>query len=954
MTLDFEKLFLAAPSPFVLLDRDLRILWANDAYMAATGRTREGIVGEIITDVFPSDPESESGRMLRASFRRVLENRSSDHLPLIPYPIVGASGREEKRYWSATHTPILGDGGAIYYILQHTQDVTGLIASTQTPVPLPQAQADMLRRAQEVTQQNLELDAASDYFQMIFEQAPGFMATLTGPNHIFQIANEAYTQLVGRRGLIGKPVREALPEIEGQGFFELLDQVYETGQPVSFTGAEIMLQREEHGVPERTFVDFVYQPISDPEGKTIGIFVQGHDVTAQKVAEISLREAEERFRTMAHTMPVHVWTARADGALDWLADQIYTYTGFEKGSLEGEAWPTVVHPDDRERVSAIWSHALLAGDGYESQFRIRRADGAYRWHIVRATPVRDADGNVARWLGSNADIHDQTEMARQLEELNATLEARVEKRNRELEEVHARLRESQRMEAIGNLAGGVAHDFNNLLQTMMGSLTMASRELPEDSPGRGRLSAAMRAVERAAGLSSQLLAFSRRQPLQPKSLDLKDLLSEIADIMETAVGAAVDLSVEAPEDLWPAYVDAASTENAVLNLVINARDALEGRGAIRIAMQNLTLSGKDLAGDADMSPGEFVELKVIDNGPGMSPETLERVFEPFFTTKPVGKGTGLGLSTVYGFVRQSGGRVRINSRPGAGTEVSLLLPRSKTPAEPLRQRDIGMDPRGAESILLVEDDAEVRDATVALLSDLGYSVRSARDPAAALDMFRQGAVPDMVISDVVMPGKLSSAEMVQAMTDACPGLPVLYISGYSRDAIARNGQVDKQVRFLAKPFSRGALARKVRETLDAQPSGPVVSTGKPSCTRPGAARVLVCEDDVLIRMDIVDILGGLGLEVSEASTGTEALELLRSEMFDALLVDVGLPDMSGEDVARQSRQVNPDLGVIFATGRTEVEASSDLQGSVILTKPFADRALGAVFEAIGIPLPRKT
>ncbi len=952
MNHDFEKLFLAAPSPFVLLGRDLRILWANDAYMQATGRDRDDIVGEIITDAFPSDPDSESGRMLRASFRRVIENGAADHLPLIPYPIVGAGGVEEMRYWSATHTPICGDGGEIDYILQHTQDVTGLVAGTEAASPLPQAQAEMLRRAHEVTQQNLELDAASDFFQMIFDQAPSFMAILTGPEHVFRIANGAYLQLVGRRELIGQTVRAALPEVEGQGFFELLDQVYESGKPIALSGADILLQREEGDPPERVYVDFVYQPIKGPKGDTIGIFVQGHDVTAQKAAEVSLKEAEERFRTMAHTMPVHVWTARPDGTLDWLADQIYSYTGLPAGSLEGDAWPTVVHPEDRARVSEVWERALVAGDSYESQFRIRRADGLYRWHIVRATPIRGADDEITGWLGSNADVHDQTELSRQLEDLNATLEARVEKRNRELEEVHARLRESQRMEAIGNLAGGIAHDFNNLLQTMMGSLTMANRELPEDSPGRDRLAAAMRAVDRAAGLSSQLLAFSRRQPLQPKPLDLKDLLQEIGDIIYSAVGGAVDLKIDAPDDLWPAYVDAASTENAVLNLVINARDAMEGRGAIRVELSNLRLSSKDLAGDAEMSPGEFVELKVVDNGPGMPPETLERVFEPFFTTKPVGRGTGLGLSTVYGFVRQSGGRVTIKSSPGAGTEVSLVLPKAESAAEPLRQRTFGAEPHGHETLLLVEDDVEVRDATVAMLADLGYSVRTAGDPSTALAVARQGPAPDMVISDVVMPGEMTSAEMVRIMRETDPGLPILYISGYSRDAIVRDGQVDEGVRFLAKPFSRGALARKVREALDAAAIDDTEPSPSQDASARPAPRILVCEDDALIRIDVVDILRGFGAEVSEASSGIEALKTLRAGSFDALFVDIGLPDMSGEEVAREARGERPDLPIVFATGRSEVAAADKLGCCVVLRKPFADRDLVFCLERLGIQVPR--
>ncbi|MEM5543057.1 response regulator [Sulfitobacter sp. AS92] len=946
MNHDFEKILQAAPSSFVLLDKELRVVWANDAYLAVTDRQADKLFGKILTEEFPSDPDSDSGRMLRGSFERVFRDGIADHLPVIPYPISGADGESEDRYWSATHTPILDADGEVEFILQHTQDITAIYAAeAHADGNASMAQADVLRRAHQVAQQNLELDSSINFFRMIFEQAPNFMVTLMGPNHVFRTANAAYMQLVGQRDLIGRPLCDAVPEVAGQGFIEMLDEVYRSGKAVTQLGAEAWLQRNPDGPQERVFVDFVFQPLDNMHGDTIGIMVQGHDVTAQKMAEIHLREAEERFRTMAHTMPVHAWTATADGNLDWISEQLYAYSGVDKDSLLGNGWPDVVHPDDRAVSMAAWANAIKAETVYETEFRLRREDGSYRWHLVRAAPIKDDQGNLLRWVGTNSDIHEQKELARQLAELNSTLEERVEKRNRELEKLHDRLAQSQRVEAVGNLAGGIAHDFNNLLQVMTGSLTMATREIPKDAPANRRIDAAMRAVERGASLSSQLLAFSRRQPLQPRSIDLRDLLTDIDDIIRSALGEGMEVELDAVEALWPAYVDAASTQNAVLNLLINARDAMEGRGKLKIAIANRHFGPEDLLGEPDMVTGDYVEVKVTDHGPGIPAETLPKVFDPFFTTKPVGKGTGLGLSTVYGFARQSGGRVTINSRPGVGTSVVLLLPRAQSAAEPVRWHDPSDIAGGTETVLLVEDDAEVRDATAALLSDLGYQVRTAEDPTAALETARQNPKFDLLVSDVVMPGELSSRDMAETLQAERPDLPILFISGYSRDSIVRDGKVDAGVQFLAKPFTKDALAIKVRDALSSvQATAP--EQAEDISDRP--CHVLLCEDDALIRLDLADILDGLGTEVTETASGQETLDKLQTGHYDALLIDVGLPDMSGEEVATRVRQQHPNMPIIFATGQANVPAAETLGHCAVVQKPFGDRDLARALARLGI------
>ncbi|EAR51016.1 PAS sensor Signal Tranduction Histidine Kinase [Oceanicola granulosus HTCC2516] len=947
MAFDFEKMFQAAPSPYVLLDRDLRMVWANEEYLRVTGRTRESVIGRIMTEEFPSDPASTSGQMLRNSFRRVFETGAPDHLPLIPYPIENADGTMEERVWSATHTPVAGADGSTEYVLQNTFDVTDLYRNTsldETGSRRPD-EAEIARRAEIISLRNLELDSAVEFLSSVFDQAPSFMAITVGPTHVFRITNAAYMRIVGERQMIGKTVLEALPEVVDQGYLELLDEVYRSGAPYSVNGAPVQVMHD--GKLEDYVVDFVYQPILDDEGNTTGIFIQGNDVTAQSKAERQLREAEQRFRTMAQTMPAHVWTATPDGHLDWLSERIYAETGYEEGALFGEDWLKVVHPDDRPEVLEVWSKALTTGQRYETEFRIRRADGEYIWHLVRATPITDDDGRILRWVGTNVDIDEQKTVTAALADLNATLEERVERRNRELGHMHERLRHSQKLEAIGTLSGGIAHDFNNLLQAISGSLTLAQRELGEGSPAAARLGTAMRAVERGANLSSQLLAFSRQQPLQPRPFDLSQLLADMNDLLLSALGEGIDVAVEAADRLWPVFADPANMENAILNLALNARDAMEGRGQLRISLVNRTFGVRDLSGDTEMEPGDYVELTVTDEGVGMSQDAVEKAFEPFYTTKPVGKGTGLGLPTVYGYARQSGGRITLDSRPGEGTSVTLALPRAHEPPVSLPHKRGHAIAGGGETILLVEDDPEVRGATAALLQDLGYSTLTAANPDEALVSFGEGARFDMLLTDVVMPGEVTSREMVERIQGERPDLPVLFISGFSRREIVHDGRVDKGVQFLSKPFTQETLARKVREVLDSAPRpdapGPETAAEAPAPLAPrGPPRVLLVEDDALIRMDLAMMLEEMGIEVAEAASVAEALAQLETGGFDLMLTDIGLPDGNGEELAREARERHPELRLIFATGRSQL--AQELPGSLLLPKPFSHHAVAEAIE----------
>ncbi len=450
----------------------------------------------------------------------------------------------------------------------------------------------------------------------------------------------------------------------------------------------------------------------------------------------------------------------------------------------------------------------------EGEFRIRRADDeAECWIARRGEVVREGNGH--RLIGVIYDVTSAKEQEAQLRELAETLEARVEAEVAERQQAEESLRQAQKMEAVGQLTGGIAHDFNNLLTIIIGNIDTVTRRLDASSDPRVKrsLDNALKGAERAAALTQRLLAFSRQQPLEPKAIDVARLLAGMSDLLTRSITEAVAIQILSTPDLWRIEADPHQLENAILNLAVNARDAMGGSGALTFAARNVTVGiGKVEA----LAPGDYVAIEVSDTGSGMSPETVAKVFDPFFTTKEVGKGTGLGLSMVYGFAQQSGGGVEIASVVGEGTTVRIFLPRAVSEAAAVEEVIEAQLPMGSasETILVVEDDDDVRAYTVGILRELGYRVIEAYDGAAGLRLLeRQDRSIQLLLTDVIMP-EMSGPELASAAKLRQPDLRVLFNSGYTREAIMRDGRLEVGVDLISKPFTYAMLAAKVRELLD--------------------------------------------------------------------------------------------------------------------------------------------
>jgi signal transduction histidine kinase len=442
-----------------------------------------------------------------------------------------------------------------------------------------------------------------------------------------------------------------------------------------------------------------------------------------------------------------------------------------------------------------------------------RSDGSYLWVLASGCCEFDEQGQAFRFPGVLIDIHERKSAEESLLRFTRNLEQRV------ADEVEARLaaeeqlRQSQKLEAIGGLTGGVAHDFNNLLQVIAGNLHLLARHEPDNANVQRRVNASIAAVERGAKLSSQLLAFARRQPLSPAVCTAQQIFDGLGELLQRALGETIHVHMSTPVDPWSVFVDRNQLENAILNLMINARDAMEGEGTIELSAENITLDRGFCLGKGIVA-GDYVRVTVSDSGLGMSPQVLGQAFEPFFTTKPDGHGTGLGLSMVFGFVKQSGGHIEMSSVVGQGTRVQMYFARnlrsmdSELPSADVLQRGAN------ERILVVEDNEAVRVSTVELLREEGYRVLTAANADAAMQMLLEGAAVDLIFTDVVMPGLIKSSDLAAWAKVQNPPVAVLFTSGHTRDIISRNHQLSPDTHLLSKPYGPHALTRMIRTVLN--------------------------------------------------------------------------------------------------------------------------------------------
>ena len=1187
-------LVLRAPSPMTLLWSPEGVMIYNDGYAEICGARHPAALGSRALESWP-----ELAAFNAEVIRRTLAGESLAYADLALE--VQRNGRAEPAWFTLQYTPAPGDDG-------RPAGALALVFETTAKVL-----ADQWRQGE------------SERLLRMFEQAPGFMAMLRGPQHVFELANPAYLKLVGQRDLLGRTVREALPEIEGQGTLELLDRVFASGEAVTGVAVEVAIQADPGAPPMSRYIDVVYQPMRARDGTVTGVFVQGSDVTERvagareaaeqetrnraeqqlaaealresegrlrraqeagrigtfsldlatddlsvtpefcrifglepvavlpaarverlvlpedrpisadaarhgdrdaalgveyrirrggdgslrwiarhgefevdaqgralrllgtvrditirKQAELAAQQSAEQFRVFAEALPNHVWTARPDGVLDWFNTRVHEYARLAPGTLDDAGWKGLVHPDEAATTAERWRSALASGRDYEHEFRLRRGDGDYRWHLVRALALRAPDGTITRWIGTNTDIHDnklaQAETARDrnriwtlsrelmlvcdfggriaavnpaaqrllgwteaemvgrslaefvhpadlaatagevdrlaggattlafenryrakdgaylllnwtavpdgglihavarditverasmlerervltatndlmgtvgsdgvlravnpawqhmLGHTDAALLGRplrdyvdpvdqarfdaVARRLRggaSIENVELRLRDardrpvlvawairavgdfaylvgrnvteqrlaeealrqSQKMEAVGQLTGGIAHDFNNLLTVIQTSIDLMRRPTLTEARRQRSMESISNAVKRAARLTGQLLAFARRQALQPVVFDAARNVTSIVEMIRTLVGSRIRVDVEVPDQTCEVDADPGQLDTAIVNMVVNARDAMNGAG--RLAIRTSRVDGIPSSRAQPAVAGAYVAIAVTDTGSGIEAERLDRVFEPFYTTKAVGHGTGLGLSQVFGFAKQSGGDVQVVSELGVGTTFTIYLPSTARAAaeQAAAAPELEADERGAGRVLVVEDNADVAASVEVALADLGYDVAVVHSGEAALALLASDPTPyNAVFSDVVMPG-MDGVELGREIRRRHGALPVLLSSGYSHVLAST---VDLEFPLLPKPYPFTALARALRDVIGRRDDPIRRGVDADDYARRSGETTRQAELDAL---DVLD---------TDAEEAYDELTRLAATLFDAPIALVSLVD----------------------------------------------------------------
>jgi signal transduction histidine kinase len=657
--------------------------------------------------------------------------------------------------------------------------------------------------------------------------ASGFgMCATWGPEGTF-IYNEAYAEFLGGRHpqALGRPIAQVWPEI-WDDIKPLVDRAM-SGETVRLDNLHLTMTR--NGYEEDTYWTFSYSPLRDGDVVT-GFLNVAYDTTAHILAQNRDRVNAERVQlalgagaiigTWFWDLPTDRFTIDTAFAHSFGLDPALGRTG-----LPLEQIIATVHPEDRGGLIDAINDVISRGGAYAHQYRVRRRDGKYYWIEANGRVDLADDGTASSFPGVLIDVEErravEAERDRAISNLRALtdqLEHRVSERTSELIKAQDALRQSQKMEAVGQLTGGLAHDFNNLLAGISGSLELMERRL---SQGRGNdldryISAAQGAVKRAAALTHRLLAFSRRQTLDPKPTDIDKLIADLQDLIERTAGPAIEIEIVETFGTWKTLVDPSQLENAVLNLCINARDAMPEGGRITIRTENTQLDARE-AQARGISEGEYICLRIADTGHGIPPDVLDKVFEPFFTTKPLGQGTGLGLSMIYGFAKQSGGKVEISSQQDSGTTVCIYLPRhiaeTDIEDEPIDTRTPG-GARGKETVLVVDDEPTVRMLICDVLQEYGYDVIEAGDSATGLKILQSDVKIDLLVSDVGLPGGMDGRQMADEARQSRPSLKVLFVTGYAENAAVRDGKLQPGMAVLTKPFAVETLAAQVREMIE--------------------------------------------------------------------------------------------------------------------------------------------
>ena len=669
----------------------------------------------------------------------------------------------------------------------------------------------------------------------------------------------------------------------------------------------------------------VIDAIRSPEGELVGFAKITRDLTERRAAETKLRESEEQFRLLVQSVTDYaIYMLNVDGHVaSWNAGAQHI-KGYAPEEIIGRHFSDFYTEADRAAgLPRIGLETATRNGRWENEGQRVRKDGTAFWAHVVIDAIRDDAGQLVGFAKVTRDITERREAEAALQVAQATM-----------------IR-SQKLEAIGQLTGGVAHDFNNLLQVISGNLQLLSKDIAGNARAEMRVQTALAGVARGSKLASQLLAFARRQPLEPRVVNVGRLIKGMDEMLRRALGGEIEVETAIAGGLWNSLVDPDQLENAVLNLAINARDAMNSEGRLTIEASNAFLDDEYVRQHDELSAGQYVMIAVTDTGTGIPPDILERVYEPFFTTKAEDKGTGLGLAMVYGFLKQSGGHVKIYSEVGAGTTVKLYLPREVAREDTLVTAPSGEVKGGEETVLVVEDDDEVREVAVSMLTELGYRVVKARDAASALVVVDSGIPIDLIFTDVMMPGTLRSPDLARKAKERLPNVAVLFTSGYTQNAIVHGGRLDPGVELLAKPYTREALARKIRHVLANQAQRRVAQGSQHAANQKTFkdAAVLLVEDDDLIRLTTMEMLSEIGCKVKEARTAQEALTILDEQPVDILVTDVGLPGVSGLQLARDVRARRPDLRLVLATGDSGVKSEAERLGAIFIVKPYTPASL---------------